>query len=89
MNFDTSLVIDYIIPDSPRDFGAMLLWVLIILNVILLVCICLYYRKTFKKIENPQQKLDTIEQIKKSKDERIQELVEIRNKVDKIIEINK
>jgi beta-lactamase regulating signal transducer with metallopeptidase domain len=92
MNFDTILVIDYIIPDSPRDFEAILLWILIILFVtIATIDIRLYLdnRKTSKKIENPQQKLNTIEQMKKSKEERMHEIVEIRNKVDKIIEINK
>ncbi|VVB62199.1 Uncharacterised protein [uncultured archaeon] len=92
MDFDTSMIINYIIPDSPSDFGAILLWVLIIgLVIIAIIDIRLYldYRKTSKKIEKPQQKLNKIEQMKKSKEERMQEFVEIRNKVDKIIETNK
>ncbi len=89
MNFDTIMIIDYFIPDSPSDFGAILLWVLIIINVILWIRIYLYYRKTSKKIEKPQQKLNIIEQMKKSNEARIEDIVEIRNKVDKIIEIKK
>jgi ATP/ADP translocase len=88
MDFDTSMVIDYIIPDSLSDFGAILLWIFCILIVILGICIYLYYQKTPKKIEKQQQKLYTIEQMKKPKEERMQEHVDIRNKVDKIIEIN-
>jgi membrane protein implicated in regulation of membrane protease activity len=92
MYFDTSMVIDYIIPDSPSDFGVMLFWVLAIVFVIFMIIdirMYLYSRKTFKKIEKPQQKLDTTEEMKKSKEGRTQEIVEIRNKIDKIIEINK
>jgi membrane protein implicated in regulation of membrane protease activity len=84
--------INYIIPDSPSDFGVMLFWVLAIVFVIFMIIdirMYLYSRKTFKKIEKPQQKLDTTEEMKKSKECRTQEIVEIRNKIDKIIEINK
>jgi len=83
--------VDYIIPDSPSDFGAILLWVLIIVLVIIVIIdIRLYldHRKTSKKIEKKQQKLNTIEQMKKSEEERTQEHDNIRNIVDKIIEIN-
>ncbi len=86
MDFDTSMVIDYLIPDSPNDFGAILLWVLMIVLVIMMIIdIRLYLdnRKTFKNIEKPQQKLNTIEQMKKSKENRMQELNDIRKKVDK------
>ncbi len=98
MDFDTSKVIDYIIPDSPGDFGAILLWILIILLIIIaIIDIRLYFdnQKTSKKLEwipmteEPQQKPNTIDRMKKSKNERIPEIVDIRNKVDKIIEINK
>ena len=84
--------VDSIIPDSPSDFGAILFWVLIILLVIIVIIdihTYLYYRKTSKKIEKPQQKLNTIEQTEKHTEDRLQEIVEVRNKVDKIIEIHK
>jgi hypothetical protein len=98
MDFDAGMVIDYIIPDSSSDFGTILLWILIILLVIIaIIDIHLYLdnQRASKKLEwipmteEPQQKPDTIDQMKKSKNERIQEIVDIRNKVDKIIEINK
>ena len=99
MDFDASIVIDYIIPDSLNDFGAILLWVLmIILGIIVIIDIRLYLnnRKTSKKKlewipmrEEPQQKSNTAEEIKKLEEVRMQEIVDIRNKVDKIIEINK
>jgi peptidoglycan hydrolase CwlO-like protein len=85
-------LVDTIIPDSPSDFGAILFWVLIILLAIIVIIdihTYLHYRKTSKKIEKPQQKPNTIEQTKKSTEDRLQEIDEIRNKVDKIIEINK
>ena len=83
--------VDSIIPDSPSDFGAILFWVLIILlTTIVIIDIHTYwcYRKTSKKIEKPQQERNTIDQMQKSTDVRRQEIVEIRNKVDKIIEIH-
>jgi hypothetical protein len=39
--------------------------------------------------EEAQQVLNTVEKMNTSKEERMQEIVDIRNKVDKIIEINK
>ncbi len=84
--------VDSIIPDSSGDFGVILFWVLMIPLVILIIIdirIYLNYRKTSKKTGKLQQNLNTIEQIKKSEDETIQEYVDIRNKVDNIIEINR
>ena len=92
MDFDTRPLMDYIIPDSTSDFGAILLWVLLIVLVIMVIIdirTYLFYRKTSKTIEKPQQNLNTTEKMKKTKEERIKELDDIRNKVDKIIEINK
>ncbi len=84
--------VDVIIPDSPSDFGAIMFWVLIlILMIIVIIDIYTYfsYRKTSKKIEKPQQKLDAVEQRKTSGEDRLHDIVEIRKKVDKMIEINK
>jgi len=92
MNLDISMIIDYIIPDSPSDFGAILFWILIILLVIIAIIDIRLYRenrKISKKIEKTQQKLNTKQQMKKPREERMQEFIEVRNKVDKIIEINK
>ena len=88
MDFDTSMIMDYIIPDSPSDFGAILLWILSILLLIIVISdIRLYWnnRKTFKKIEKPQETFNVKVQIKNSKEERIQKFVEVENKVDRII----
>jgi hypothetical protein len=52
MNFDISMIIDYIIPDSSSDFGALLLWILsVLLVVIAIIDIRLYLdnQKTSKK----------------------------------------
>jgi hypothetical protein len=90
--FDTSMVVDYIIPDSPSDFGAILLWVLMTLLVILVIVdvrMYLEYRKMSQKREQQQQNLTIREHMKTSEEERSQAYVDIRNKVDKIIEINK
>jgi hypothetical protein len=97
------------------DFRYILLVVLIIINVILWTRLYLYYRKTSKKIEKPQQKLNTTEQIEEEQiiqqqqeiyrelererenlvklemkkalieEERSQEFVEVRDKVDRLI----
>ena len=73
------------------DTRMVLLWVLVVLNVILWIGVYLYYRKTFKKTEwisiteKPEQKLNTIEQMKETKEDRVQEFVEVRDKVDRII----
>jgi hypothetical protein len=84
-------LVDSIIPNSPSDFGAILFWVLIIILAIIVIIdihTCLYYRKTSKKTEKQQQKLNPIEQMKKSDEDRVQEIIEIRNKVDRILEKN-
>jgi hypothetical protein len=47
------------------------------------------YLNWTQKKEKPKQKLSTITQMNKSKEDRMREIVDIRNKVDKIIEINK
>lgn len=71
------------------DFIIILYWVTIILIVSVLFYLYLNNRNISKKMEQMQQKLtanlDTINQMKKSKEERFKELVEIQNKVDKMI----
>ena len=65
--FDTSMVVDYIIPDSPSDFGAILLWVLMTLLVILVIVdvrMYLEYRKMSQKREQQQQNLSIREHMK-------------------------
>lgn len=82
-----------IIPDSPSDFGAIVFWIIIIILVISAIVIYLYYRKMSKKVvkmqENINNHLDTITQMKTSKEERLKELTELKNKIDKMIEDEK
>ena len=67
------------------DFITILVWGLIILLTIIVISNYLDYRKTSKKIEKPQQTINTIEQMKKPKEEKVQDFFEVRYKVDKII----
>lgn len=82
-----------IIPDSPSDFGAILFWIIIIVLVISAIVIYLYYRKMTKKVvkmqDNINTHLDTIAQMKTSKEVRLKELTELKNKIDKMIEDEK
>lgn len=96
MDFDTSMVMDYLIPDSFNDFGAIQLWILIILLVSIVIMDIRFYlnnRKTSKKTEciklkESKEKFNTIKQEKRSKEEdNLEEYKEIKNKVDNIIEI--
>jgi len=67
------------------DFITILVWGLIILLTIIVISNYLDYRKTSKKIQKPQQTINTIEQMKKPKEEKVQDFFEVRYKVDKII----
>ncbi|MCJ7697464.1 MAG: hypothetical protein MUO73_03940 [Thermoplasmata archaeon] len=82
--------IDNIIPDSPSDLGAIVFWVIVIILVIAAIVIYLRYRKMSKKVvkmqENLNTHLNTIDQMKKSKEERSQDLHELKNKVDKMVD---
>jgi len=91
IDFDTSMVLEYILPDSSSDFGAILLWVLMSLLVIFVILdVRLYreYRKIPQKGEPHQQISTTNEHMKKSVEEKEQTFIDIRNKVDQLIEIN-
>jgi ATP/ADP translocase len=85
--------INDIIPKSPSDLGAIVLWIIILIIVITAIVLYLRYRKMSKKVvkmqENVNTHLNTIDQMKKSKEERLKELTEIKNKVDKVIEEEK
>jgi F0F1-type ATP synthase membrane subunit b/b' len=82
--------INNIIPDSPSDLGAIVFWVIVIILVIAAIVIYLRYRKMSKKVVKMQENIDThlntIDQMKKSKEERSQDLHELKNKVDKMID---
>lgn len=81
-------VLEYFIPDSPTDGKAILLWVLIAVLVILAISdlrIYVRYRKTPNKDISPQ-KPRTTEQINTSNLEHISDIVEIRAKVDELLQ---
>jgi ATP/ADP translocase len=82
--------IDNIIPDSPSDLGVIVFWVIVIILVIAAIVIYLRYRKMSKKVVKMQENLDThlntIDQMKKSKEKRSQDLHELKNKVDKMVD---
>ena len=85
------MVLEYILPDSSNDFGAILLWVLMILLVILVILdvrLFLGHRKMSQKGEQHQQIPTTNEHMKQSEEEKDQVFIDIRNKVDQLIEIN-
>ena len=91
MNIDTSMLIDYLVPDSISDFGAIFLWVLIVVLLILLyvdISTYLYYhRNTSNRTEKKQQTMSTPLQMKQYSDENIQTLDDIRKKVDALLEV--
>ena len=82
--------INNIIPDSPSDLGAIAFWVIVIIIVIAAIVLYLRYRKMSKKVVKMQKNIDThlntIDQMKKSKEERSQDLHELKNKVDKMVD---
>jgi hypothetical protein len=84
--------VDWIIPDSLSDFGAILFWVLsIILLIIIIIDIYTFlsYRKASKTIEQPTQNLNPLEPMEKPEGDQSRDIVEIRNQVDRLIEMNK
>jgi len=90
VDIDLSVVLDYLVPDSPTDAGAILLWVLLILLIILVVAnirMYLEYRNPPWKEEQRPQGL-CVEQMKKSEGEPKQSYADIRTKVDQLIEMN-
>ena len=85
--------IDSILPTSLNDVGAIVFWVIIILLIIAALLLYLYYRKASKKVAKMQEDLstkeNTINQLKKSKDDTLKELTELKEKVDQIIQREK
>ncbi len=85
------MVLEYILADSPSDFGAILLWILMTLLVILIILdvrLFLEHRKMSQKGEQHQQVLPTNDHMKKSVEEKEQVFIDIRKKVDQLIETN-
>lgn len=76
-----------IIPESLNDLGAIVFWIIIFILIIAVAALYLYARTMSKKVVKMQENLDTHLNItKKSKEKRMQELSDVKNKVDKILE---
>lgn len=91
MDFDTQLLLDYFIPDSPSDAGALIFWALLfVLAVIITVDLRLYLRvrKTTHTQKKPIQGHPTEEQMRKLTDEPTTDIKDIRQKVDRLIQLN-
>lgn len=79
-----------IIPDSANDIGAIVFWIIILILIIAIVVLYLHAKKMSKKVVKMQENLDAHLNIaKQSKEKRMQELSDVKNKVDKIIEEEK
>ncbi len=92
MDFDTQLVLDYFIPDSPSDAGALLFWaLLIILAVIIILDVRIYLRvrKTTHTQNKPIPDHPTEEQMKRLTEAPTTDIKDIRQKVDRLIQLNK
>ena len=90
LNIDTGMVIDYLLPDSISDFGAILLWFLIVILLILVyvdIRTYLSYRKTSNRTDRQHQVMITPLQMKQSSDDTMQNLDDIRKKVDELLEL--
>ena len=85
--------IDNIIPHSLNDLEAVVFWVIIIILVIAAIVTYLYYRKMSKKVVKMQENIDThlntINQMKKSKEDRVKDITELKDKTEKMLEEEK
>jgi hypothetical protein len=79
-----------IIPKSANDIWAILFWVIILILIIAIVALYLYAKRMKKKVVKIQENLATQQNIiQKSKEKRMQELSEVKSKVDRILEEEK
>ncbi|HIG99952.1 MAG TPA: hypothetical protein HA258_05165 [Thermoplasmata archaeon] len=79
-----------IIPDSLNDIGAIVFWVIILILIIAVAILYWYAQRMSKKMVQMQENLDAhLDTVKKSKEKRMQELSEVKNKVDRILEEEK
>jgi predicted Holliday junction resolvase-like endonuclease len=76
-----------LIPKSINDIGAILFWVILFILIITVVVLYYYAKRMKKKVSKIQQEANIqLETMKKSKEKTIQDLSEVKNKVDKILE---
>ena len=92
MVFDIQLILDYFIPDSLSDAGALLFWVLlIVLAIIIAIDVRIYWqvRKMPRNQKQLSQPHPTEEQMRILADEPTKDISQIRQKVDRLIQLNK
>jgi hypothetical protein len=92
IDFDPSMILDQLLPDSVGDVGAILFWVLTLLLVILVVVdLRLFFkdRRTPKTSEPPHQEPVQRNDNERSYEEREQAYVDVRMKVDHLLETHK
>jgi predicted Holliday junction resolvase-like endonuclease len=77
------------IPHSMNDLGLILFWVIWIILFIAAIIILLYYFKVVEMQENLDTNLNTTEQMKKSKEEKVEEPTERTDNAEKIPEEEK
>ncbi len=76
-----------IFPESLNDYGAIIFWIILLILIIAIVAFYLYAKRMKKKINTIQKDLNAQQDIvKKSKEKRIQDLSDVKNKVNKLIE---
>lgn len=92
MDFNLSVILDSLLPDSLGDLGAILFWVLTLLLVILVIVdLRLFFknRKTQKTNEPQYQSQPERKDNEISNEEREQAYVDVRMKVDHLLETHK
>jgi len=76
-----------LIPKSINDIGAILFWIILFILIITVVVLYYYAKRMKKRVTKIQQETNTqLETMKKSKEKTIQDLSEVKSKVDKILE---
>lgn len=75
-----------LIPQSVSDSGAILFWVILFILIVVVVAFYYYAKRMKKKVTNIKQEMTTqLDTVKKSKEKTMQDLSEVKNKVDKIL----
>jgi hypothetical protein len=92
IDFDLSMILDYLLPDSLGDVGAILFWVLTLLLVFLVIVDLRLFFKNRKtpetnepQYQSPPQRNDN----EITNEEREQAYVDVRMKVDHLLETHK
>lgn len=75
-----------LIPQSVTDGGAILFWVILFILIVVVVVFYYYAKRMKKKVTKIQQEMTTqLDTVKKSKEKTMQDLTEVKSKVDKIL----